>query len=43
MAGRDAEALLNRDPELRSDRGAAIRLLLRLFGRDDAFRTLHSG
>ena len=43
MAGRDAEALLSRDPDLSSDRGRAIRLLLRLFGRDDAFRTLHSG
>ena len=43
MAGRDAEALLNRDPELTFPRGQAIRLLLRLFDRDDAFRTLHSG
>ncbi len=43
MAGRDAEALLSRDPTLSSERGQAIRLLLRLFGRDDAFRTLHSG
>ncbi len=43
MAGRDAEALLTRDADLVSERGQAIRLLLRLFGRDDAFRTLHSG
>jgi ATP-dependent DNA helicase RecG len=43
MAGRDAESLLTRDPDLVSERGQAIRLLLRLFGRDDAFRTLHSG
>jgi ATP-dependent DNA helicase RecG len=43
MAGRDAESLLTRDPDLSSERGQAIRLLLRLFGRDDAFRTLHSG
>ena len=43
MAGRDAEALLQHDPDLTSERGQAIRLLLRLFGRDDAFRTLHSG
>ncbi len=43
MAGRDAEALLERDIDLTSDRGRAIRLLLRLFDRDDAFRTLHSG
>jgi ATP-dependent DNA helicase RecG len=43
MAGRDAEVLLARDPELASPRGRAIRLLLRLFNRLDAFRTLHSG
>lgn len=43
MAGRDAEALLSRDQDLTSPRGRAIRLLLRLFDRDDAFRTLHSG
>jgi ATP-dependent DNA helicase RecG len=43
MAGRDAEALLQNDPELTSPRGQAVRLLLRLFDRDDAFRTLHSG
>ena len=43
MAGRDAELLLQRDSELTSERGQAIQLLLRLFGRDDAFRTLHSG
>jgi len=43
MAGGDAEILLQRDPMLTSKRGEAIQLLLRLFGRDDAFRTLHSG
>jgi ATP-dependent DNA helicase RecG len=43
MAGRDAAVLLERDPNLSSPRGGAIRLLLRLFGRDAAFRTLHSG
>jgi ATP-dependent DNA helicase RecG len=43
MAGRDAEALLERDPRLISERGRAIRLLLRLFDRLDAFRTLNSG
>ena len=43
MAGRDAEALLTRDPRLTSPRGRAIRLLLRLFDRIEAFRTLNSG
>ena len=43
MAGRDAEVLLGRDGDLTSERGRAIRLLLRLFDRDAAFRTLHSG
>jgi len=43
MAGRDAEALLERDAKLTSPRGRAIRLLLRLFDRIEAFRTLNSG
>jgi ATP-dependent DNA helicase RecG len=43
MAHRDAQALLERDPELASERGLAVRLLLRLFDRADATRTLHSG
>ncbi len=43
MAGRDAEVLLGGDGDLTSPRGRAIRLLLRLFDRDAAFRTLHSG
>ena len=43
MAGRDAEALLSRDADLTTDRGRAIRLLLRLFDKLDAFRTLNSG
>jgi ATP-dependent DNA helicase RecG len=43
MAGRDAELLLRKDARLTSDRGRAIRLLLRLFDRTTAFRTLHSG
>ncbi len=43
MAHRDAQVLLERDPELTSDRGQAARLLLRLFDRNDATRTLHSG
>lgn len=43
MAGRDAELLLARDGDLTSPRGLAIRLLLRLFDKLDAFRTLNSG
>ena len=39
----DARLLLARDPELQSDRGAAARLLLYLFGRDDAIRLLRAG
>ncbi|MCW3473860.1 ATP-dependent DNA helicase RecG [Limobrevibacterium gyesilva] len=43
MAGRDAELLLQKDPRLTGERGRAVRLLLRLFDRTVAFRTLHSG
>jgi ATP-dependent DNA helicase RecG len=43
MAARDAELLLQKDPKLASERGAAVRLLLRLFERTSAMRTLHSG
>jgi ATP-dependent DNA helicase RecG len=43
MADRDAELLLRRDPNLASERGKAIRLLLRLFERTTAMRTVHSG
>jgi ATP-dependent DNA helicase RecG len=44
MAGRDAELLLQKDPRLNlTERGKAARLLLRLFDRTAAFRTLHSG
>ena len=43
MANRDAELLLHRDERLRTPRGEAVRLLLRLFERTAAFRTLHSG
>lgn len=39
----DAAVLLNRDPELSSERGAAARVLLYLFERDAAIRTLRSG
>ncbi|HEX3351111.1 MAG TPA: ATP-dependent DNA helicase RecG [Acetobacteraceae bacterium] len=43
MAARDAELLLQKDPRLTTDRGKAVRLLLRLFERTTAMRTLHSG
>ena len=43
MANRDAAALLARDPLLTSPRGAAIRLLLRLFDRRAAMATLAAG
>ncbi|WP_336056456.1 ATP-dependent DNA helicase RecG [Nitratireductor sp. CH_MIT9313-5] len=39
----DARLALTRDPELRSDRGEALRLLLYLYGRDDAVRLLRAG
>jgi ATP-dependent DNA helicase RecG len=39
----DARLLLSRDPELQGERGAAIRLLLYLFGRDEAVRLLRAG
>ena len=43
IARDDARLLLNRDPELQSERGQAIRLLLYLFGRDEAIRLLRAG
>ncbi len=43
MASRDAAHLLERDPKLASPRGKAIRLLLRMFERGAALRTLASG
>lgn len=43
LAWQDAEMLLDRDPGLNSPRGAAVKLLLALFGRTDALRTLQSG
>ncbi|MBX3577821.1 MAG: ATP-dependent DNA helicase RecG [Rhizobiaceae bacterium] len=39
----DARLILARDPELQSERGEALRLLLYLFGRDDAVRLLRAG
>ncbi len=43
MASRDAALLLERDPTLAGERGRAVRLLLRLFARGDALRTLEAG
>jgi ATP-dependent DNA helicase RecG len=43
MAHRDAAVLLSRDPKLTSERGKAVRLLLRLFERTAAMRTLAAG
>ncbi|MBL8581216.1 MAG: ATP-dependent DNA helicase RecG [Rhizobiaceae bacterium] len=42
-AREDARAMLADDPELRSERGEALRLLLYLFGRDQAIRLLRAG
>jgi len=43
VARKDAEALLLRDPQLASARGEMLKLLLYLFGRDDAVRLLAAG
>jgi ATP-dependent DNA helicase RecG len=43
VARKDAEALLLRDPQLASPRGELLKLLLYLFGRDDAVRLLAAG
>jgi ATP-dependent DNA helicase RecG len=43
MASRDAAVLLQRDPKLTTERGQAVRVLLRLFERTEAMRTLVSG
>ena len=43
LARADAEWLLDRDPGLASERGQAARLLLRLFGREDAAALLGAG
>ncbi len=42
-ARREAEEALRDDPELRSERGAALRLLLYLFEREEAARLLRAG
>jgi ATP-dependent DNA helicase RecG len=43
MANRDAAVLLERDPKLTSARGQAVRVLLRMFERGAAVRTLGAG
>jgi len=43
MASRDAALLLERDPTLESERGQALRPLMRLFGRAEAVQTLAAG
>jgi ATP-dependent DNA helicase RecG len=43
IARDDAELILRRDPELASERGAALRALLYLFERDEAIRLLRAG
>jgi ATP-dependent DNA helicase RecG len=43
MANRDAAVLLSRDPKLETERGQAVRVLLRLFERTPAMRTLAAG
>ncbi|TCU13061.1 ATP-dependent DNA helicase RecG [Rhizobium sullae] len=43
IARRDAAYLIERDPELTSERGTAVRTLLYLFRRDEAIRFLRAG
>ena len=43
VARDDANLILNKDPDLQSDRGKALRTLLYLFERDAAVRYLRSG
>ncbi|TNE63134.1 MAG: ATP-dependent DNA helicase RecG, partial [Alphaproteobacteria bacterium] len=43
LARDDARLIITRDPELKSDRGQALRHLLYLFGRDDGVRLMQSG
>ncbi len=39
----DARLILDRDPELRTERGEAVRVLLYLFERDEAVKLIRSG
>ena len=43
IAAKDAAVLLDRDPELKSPRGRALRPLMRMFQRAEAVQTLASG
>lgn len=43
IAHDDARLILTRDPDLKLPRGAALRVLLYLFGRDEAVRYLRTG
>jgi ATP-dependent DNA helicase RecG len=43
MARDDANAMLEQDPDLRSNRGEALKILLYLFERDEAVRLLAAG
>ena len=43
VAHDDARLVLSRDPDLKSPRGEALRVLLYLFGRDEAVRYLRTG
>jgi len=43
LARDDAEAILEQDEALTSERGRALRLLLYIFGRDEAVRLLRAG
>jgi ATP-dependent DNA helicase RecG len=39
----DAALILSRDPQLKSERGEALRVLLYLFERDEAVRLIRAG
>jgi ATP-dependent DNA helicase RecG len=43
VARDDAKLILAKDPELKSPRGEALRVLLYLFERDEAVRYLRTG
>ena len=43
IARDDAQMIVDTDPDLASERGEALRLLLYIFGRDEAVRLLRAG
>ena len=43
IARDDAQLIVDRDPDLADERGEALRLLLYIFGRDEAVRLLRAG